>query len=106
MSPPFGGASKRPADATGWASRLMAQVRKGMAAASTRSSSTIPTASPSTSPPTAGRAEAKTSAVKRAGALLALAAVWLAIAFDVLYGGPISDLDVWLAERVQAPRRS
>jgi membrane-associated phospholipid phosphatase len=44
--------------------------------------------------------------VKRAGAVLALAAVWLAIAFDVVYGGPISDLDVWLAERVHAPRRS
>lgn len=44
--------------------------------------------------------------MKRAGALLALAAVWLAIAFDVLYGGPISDLDVWLAERARAPRHS
>ena len=44
--------------------------------------------------------------MKRAGALLARAAVWLAIAFHVLYGGPISDLDVWLAERVRAPRRS
>jgi membrane-associated phospholipid phosphatase len=44
--------------------------------------------------------------VKRAAALLALAAAWLAIAFDVLYGGPISDLDVWLAERAHLPRRS
>lgn len=44
--------------------------------------------------------------MKRAGAILALAAVWLAIAFDVLHGGPVSDLDVWLAERARAPRRS
>lgn len=35
--------------------------------------------------------------MKRAAAL---AAAWLAIAADVLYGGPISHLDVWLADRV------
>lgn len=43
---------------------------------------------------------------KRAAAVLVLAAVWLAIALDVLYGGPLSALDGWLAERVHAPRRS
>lgn len=30
----------------------------------------------------------------------AFALAWLAIAADVLYGGPISHVDVWLAERV------
>src|SRR5689334_19600917 len=85
----------------------MEQVRKGKAAASTRSSSTIPTASPSTSPPTAGRARGKTSrSMRRYAAVIALAAAWLAVAVDVLYGGPISNLDGWIAERVLLPRRS
>jgi len=43
---------------------------------------------------------------KRTGLVLALAVLWLALAADILYGGPVSSLDVWLAERVQAPRRS
>lgn len=37
---------------------------------------------------------------KRAAAVFALAAAWLAIAADILYGGPLSNLDVWLADRV------
>lgn len=32
--------------------------------------------------------------------MAALVAAWLAIAADVLYGGPISHFDVWLAERI------
>lgn len=44
--------------------------------------------------------------MKRLAAVAALAAGWLLIAVDVLYGGPISSLDVWLAERLQAPRGS
>jgi undecaprenyl-diphosphatase len=36
----------------------------------------------------------------RTRAVIALAAAWLAIAADVLYGGPISHADVWLADRV------
>lgn len=44
--------------------------------------------------------------MKRAAAVPVLAAAWLAIAADVLYGGPVSALDGWLADRVQAPRRS
>jgi undecaprenyl-diphosphatase len=43
---------------------------------------------------------------KRWGGAAALALLWLALAADVLYGGPVSHLDVWLAERVQVPRRS
>lgn len=44
--------------------------------------------------------------MKRPAALIALAAAWLAVAADVLYGGPISTLDVWLADHVLLPRRS
>lgn len=44
--------------------------------------------------------------MKRLAAVCALAAVWLAIAVDVLFGGPISELDGWLAERAQLPHRS
>jgi membrane-associated phospholipid phosphatase len=44
--------------------------------------------------------------VKRAAAVLVLVAAWLAIAADVLYGGPVSALDGWLADRAHAPRRS
>lgn len=36
----------------------------------------------------------------------ALALAWLALAADVLYGGPVSHLDTWLADRLQAPPRS
>ena len=43
---------------------------------------------------------------KRTGALATLALGWLALAADVLYGGPVSALDVWLAERVHAVRGS
>ena len=38
--------------------------------------------------------------MNRASAVLALAAAWIAIAADVLYGGPVSHFDVWLADRV------
>lgn len=44
--------------------------------------------------------------MKRYAAVIALAAAWLAVAVDVLYGGPISNLDGWIAERVLLPRRS
>src|SRR5690242_4173187 len=63
-------------------------------------------ASPSTSPRTAGRAPPGTSLATGARAALALAVLWLALAADVLYGGPVSSLDVWLAERVHAVRGS
>ncbi len=43
---------------------------------------------------------------RRTGAVVTLALLWLALAADVLYGGPVSGLDVWLADHVQAPRRS
>jgi undecaprenyl-diphosphatase len=44
---------------------------------------------------------------KRDGlAVLALAALWLALAADVLYGGPVSHADVWLAGVAVVPRRS
>jgi membrane-associated phospholipid phosphatase len=43
---------------------------------------------------------------RRSRALAALALAWLALAADVLYGGPVSALDVWLADRVQAVRGS
>ncbi len=43
---------------------------------------------------------------KRAGAVVTLALLWLALAADVLYGGPVSGLDVWLADRVHAVRGS
>jgi undecaprenyl-diphosphatase len=43
---------------------------------------------------------------KRTRALVALALAWLALAADVLYGGPVSALDVWLADRVHAVRGS
>ena len=43
---------------------------------------------------------------RRSGALAALALAWLALAADVLYGGPFSALDVWLADRVRAVRGS
>ncbi len=38
--------------------------------------------------------------------MLALAGAWVFIALDVLYGGPVSALDGWLARRVHAPRAS
>lgn len=44
--------------------------------------------------------------MKRTAAVLALVAAWLLVATDVLLGGPISDLDGWLADRVALPRRS
>jgi membrane-associated phospholipid phosphatase len=44
--------------------------------------------------------------VKRVPAIFALAAAWLAIAVDVLHGGPISHVDVWIADRLQAPENS
>jgi undecaprenyl-diphosphatase len=43
---------------------------------------------------------------KRTAVVVALALLWLALAADVLYGGPVSSLDVWLADRVRAPRYS
>lgn len=43
--------------------------------------------------------------MRRAAALLVLAAAWLALAADVLYGGPFSDLDVWLAEHARLAGR-
>jgi len=38
--------------------------------------------------------------------VLALAAAWIFLALDVLYGGPVSALDGWLAAHVHAPRGS
>ena len=43
---------------------------------------------------------------KRAAAVLVLAALWLAIATDVLLGGPISHLDVIVADRIEGHGRS
>ena len=43
---------------------------------------------------------------RRTRAIVALALAWLALAADVLYGGPVSALDVWLADRVEAERGS
>lgn len=43
---------------------------------------------------------------KRTAAVAALALLWLALAADVLYGGPVSGLDVWLADRARVPRYS
>ncbi len=43
---------------------------------------------------------------RRTRAIVALALAWLALAADVLYGGPVSALDVWLADRVEAVRGS
>lgn len=42
----------------------------------------------------------------RTRAAVALALAWLVLASDVLYGGPVSSLDVWLADRVRAVRGS
>jgi undecaprenyl-diphosphatase len=38
--------------------------------------------------------------------VLVLAAAWVLLAADVLYGGPVTALDGWLAARVHAPRGS
>ena len=43
---------------------------------------------------------------RAAAAVVVLAAAWLLVATDVLFGGPISDLDAWLADRVVLPRHS
>jgi undecaprenyl-diphosphatase len=46
------------------------------------------------------------AAIKPLPAVLVLAAAWVLLALDVLYGGPFSALDGWLAEHVHAPRGS
>ena len=46
------------------------------------------------------------AARKPLAAVLVLAAAWIFLALDVLYGGPVTALDGWLAERLHAPRGS